>query len=64
MTDLFEDYENLPKKVSSLIKNFDIARETTLNTYDLCFKLVTDLNNIGYTCEYGLDADPFNLSLI
>jgi hypothetical protein len=62
--DLFEDYENLPEKVSSLIKNFETARETTTNTYDLCFKLVTDLNSIGYTCEYGLDAEPFNLSVI
>lgn len=56
--DLFEHYENLPKEVLAIIDQ--VAEESELN-YIQCNKLVEDLNNVGYTCEYGLDAQPYNL---
>lgn len=58
--DLFENYETLPNEVLEIISNFDY-----LNTnYKICEKLVEDLNKAGYTCEFGLDAIPFNLSIL
>ena len=58
--DLFEHYETLPKEVLEIIFNFDY-----LNTnYKICERLVKDLNKVGYTCEYGLDASPYNLSVL
>ena len=55
--DLFEDWENLPTELTNLLIEF----EDKDNTYDACAKLVNALNEIGYTCEYYLDAQPFNL---
>jgi hypothetical protein len=31
------------------------------DTYENCSNLVDDLNKIGYTCDYYLDAEPYNL---
>ncbi len=58
--DLFDNYKNLPKEVIDIITKFDY-----LNTnYNICSKLVEQLNVVGYTCEYGLDAIPYNLQKI
>ena len=55
--DLFEDVENLPQQVQDIIEKYD---EMDLD-YNSCRNLVNDLNKVGYTCEYGLDAMPINL---
>lgn len=55
--DLFENYDKLPLKVQKIIAKFSEDD----NTYENCKKLVSDLNKVGYTCEYGLDAEPYNL---
>lgn len=60
MKDLFEHYDQLPKEVLEIISNFD-----HLNTnYNICSKLVKDLNKVGYMCQYGLDAIPFGLTYL
>jgi len=55
--DLFEDYDVLPNEVKEIIDSYD-SKE---NTYENCATLVAELEDVGYTCEYGLDAEPFNL---
>lgn len=55
--DLFECQNKLPKEVQSIINDF----VESANTYADCQKFVRDLNCVGYTCDYGLDADPFKL---
>ena len=55
--DLFEYYDTLPKKVNDLIDNFEDSNKT----YKKCKQFVADLEKIGYTCEYGLDAEPYGL---
>jgi hypothetical protein len=30
-------------------------------TYENCNNLITELESIGYTCDYGLDTIPFDL---
>lgn len=55
--DLFEDYENHPPELIAVLENFDLEELD----YDSCAELVTELEKIGYTCEYGLDAQPYEL---
>lgn len=57
MKDLFEDYEALPNEVKSVIDQFIASDET----YENCNTLVVELNELGYTCDYGLDAVPYDL---
>ncbi len=51
--DLFPYYKELPKEVNDLIDNFGIDAEDTENIYTLCKQFVTDLEKVGYTCDYG-----------
>ncbi len=60
MTDLFEHYETLPNEVKSILAKFAKSE----NDYKDCQLLIEELNEVGYTCEFGLDAVPFNLSVL
>lgn len=60
MTDLFETPHLLPLEVQNILILFSEMD----NTYEDCEKLVKALNEVGYTCEYYLDAEPFNLHKI
>jgi hypothetical protein len=55
--DLFDDYENLPTEVTAILDNF--ASEPC--SYTNCENLITELNKIGYSCEYDLSGELFNL---
>lgn len=58
--DLFEHPELLPLEVQGVIDKFSESE----NDYADCAKLVEELNDVGYTCDYGLDAEPYNLRKI
>jgi hypothetical protein len=55
MKDLFETPVLIPDNVISVINTFED------NTYEECERIKNELEQIGYTYEYGLDAEPFNL---
>ncbi len=55
--DLFEQFETLPQEVQDVLNEYWFAE----NDYDTCMDLVEHLEKVGYTCDYGLDAVPFNL---
>lgn len=57
--DLFEFPELLPREVINILSDFS---RTDTCSYEDCAKLISDLNEVGYTCEYGLDASPYNLT--
>lgn len=58
MEDLFEkDFSELPIEVQEVLSKYTYEDFN----YESCANLVDDLNSIGYTCEYGLDAEPFGL---
>lgn len=59
--DLFEHYDELPLKIKEIINVFNTEIDVTENAYDLCKKLVSELEIHGYTCDYGLDAEPHSL---
>lgn len=55
--DLFETPEKLPQKVKDIIDNFAFDNIT-------CAEFVKQLNEVGYTCQYGLDNIPYNLTKV
>jgi hypothetical protein len=58
MEDLFEkDFSELPIEVQEVLSKYAYDEFN----YENCGNLVDDLNSIGYTCEYGLSAEPFDL---
>ncbi len=58
--DLFESPESLPIEVQKILEDFN----NTDQTYTDCDTLVTELEKVGYTCNYYLDAVPFYLRKI
>jgi len=50
----------LPKSVQYLIISFENRREQGLDAYKNCALLVEQLNAIGWTCDYGLDGEPYD----
>jgi hypothetical protein len=60
--DLFEDYENIPAKVQKVLDENSVAFEDG-NYMDL-EKAVKELEKIGYTFEYGLDGEAYDLRKI
>lgn len=50
------EYETLPENVKEVIEEFSESN----GSYKDCEKLITKLNKIGWTAEYGLDAEPYN----
>lgn len=59
MKDLFAEVDSLPMEVQVIIAKFLKQDEYS---YESCEDLIYDLNEFGYTCEYGLDASPYNLT--
>ena len=58
MEDLFEkDFTELPVEVQEVLSNY-VYEDFN---YESCANLVDDLNSVGYTCEFGLSAEPFGL---
>lgn len=55
--DLFEHYETLPQNVQDVLKKY----EDWDATYEECRAMLIDMEAVGYTFEYYLDAEPFNL---
>jgi len=59
--DLFLQLDKLPQEVRDIL---DKHSENWEETYDNCRDLVADLETVGYTCDYYLDAEPFALKKI
>lgn len=57
--DLFEHYEELPQEVQDVLMTNDGDFD-----YEDCKEFVEKLNKLGYTCDYYLDAECFNLRKI
>jgi hypothetical protein len=60
MTDLFEHIHTLPIEVQQVLEKYS----DDYMTYADCNDLIDKLNVLGYTCEYGLDSVPYNLTKI
>lgn len=60
VVDLFQYYEELPEEVKNILTKY----ENCDSTYENCEYLLQELNEVGYTFEFYLDAVPFNLTKI
>jgi hypothetical protein len=58
--DLFNTPELLPQEVKDILAKY----EEMGTSYDTCHKLIKDLEQVGYTCDYGLDGIPYELQKI
>lgn len=59
-TDLFEHYESLPDNVREIVDKYCDGNMK----YEQCAALKKELEAVGYTCSYGLDAEPYELRKI
>jgi hypothetical protein len=60
--DLFEDYENIPSNVQEVLDKYSDAFED--GDYRKLEKANNELKKIGYTFEYGLDGEAYDLRKI
>lgn len=58
--DLFEEMDNLPEEVQAVLRKYSTEDETYTNAESM----LSELESLGYTFEYGLDAVPYNLRKI
>jgi len=56
-TDLFETPELLPDHIKAILDSFDCESLS----YSDCETMLAQMEKLGYTFEFGLDAVPFNL---
>lgn len=61
--DLFETPELIPANVREVLDRFSEEYENGPD-YQLNERVLAELKPLGYTFEYGLDADPYNLHKI
>lgn len=58
MQDLFETPELIPNEVQAIFDTFD---EDSGNTYFELDRILSEIEPLGYTFDYYLDAEPFGL---
>ena len=58
MKDLFETPELIPNEVQAILETFD---EDSGNTYLELARIVNEIEPLGYTFDYYLDAEPYGL---
>jgi hypothetical protein len=61
MKDYFEYYEEIPEAVQQILETYD---EDAPNGYAELNRLLEEVQQIGWTFDYGLDAEPFDLHQI
>lgn len=59
MKDLFETPELIPSEVQSILETFN--EDDCTNDYRDLERLLKLIESLGYTFDYGLDAEPYNL---
>lgn len=59
MKDLFETPELIPNEVQAILETFN--EDDCPNTYLELARLVNLIEPLGYTFDYGLDAEPYGL---
>lgn len=57
MTDLFETPELIPEEVQAVLETFD----ENADDYAELERILAEIEPLGYTFDYYLDADPYGL---
>ena len=64
MTDLFKNYEEQPVELKAICDKWLENEQSDGLSYQDCKMFLKEVESIGFTFEYGLDAEPFNLKPI
>lgn len=64
MYDLFEHYGDQPKELQTICDKWFNIEQTEGLDYKKCKQFLKEVEQIGYTFDYGLDAQPYNLHKI
>lgn len=59
--DLFEHHEQMPKELAAICDKWNAIYASDGLEYNQCAEWLAEVEAIGFTFEYGLDAEPFNL---
>lgn len=62
--DLFIDYKKQPEKLAKVVDYWQDIQTTIGLNYRYCKTFLNEVEAIGYTFEYGLDSEPYNLRKI
>lgn len=57
MKDLFDCPEKQPQEVKDILQTYECEDLD----YSTCENMLADIENVGYTFEYDLEGQPFNL---
>jgi len=57
--DLFEHFETLPQEVQDVL-----LKCGEIESYQQCADMLVEVEALGYTFDYGLDHEPYNLRKI
>jgi hypothetical protein len=60
MEDLFEHPDLIPEKVQAIID----SRDYKICGYKELTRIINELEPLGYTFDFGLDAEPYELKTI
>jgi len=60
MKDLFEYYEEQPQELKEICERWQDRAVNGLD-YNECADFLKEVQAVGYTFEYGLDAEPYGL---
>lgn len=58
--DLFDAYNEQPTELKELLAEYESKLIDGMH-YDELAELLVKVNNLGYTFDYGLDAQPYGL---
>ena len=59
--DLFEQYEKQPKELAEIVERYEQRYADGEMNYQDTNRFLKEVNEIGYTFDYGLDNEPFGL---
>lgn len=59
--DLFEDYEKQPKELAEIVEVYEERYADGDMDYESTKEFLDKVNAIGYTFDYGLDNEPYDL---
>lgn len=58
--DYLENYDLIPENIQTILSEHFNGDWN----YEICKKLVENLEKVGWTCDFGLDAEPYDLKPI
>ncbi len=59
--DLFEHPDKQPPELAAIVEKFNVRFIDEGENYILCSEFLTAVEAIGYTFDYYLDAEPYDL---